>query len=101
MAGRWLAGIGQLVLAVTGFVMVVVWFLELMIQYYGQITGDVPAHPVGWIGATGSILFVASWLWSLVTSISLWHQAKSDETAEPRPVPPRMVDLPGQPPKLL
>jgi hypothetical protein len=100
MAGRWFAGIGQLVLAVVGFVLVVVWFFEVIIQYYGQINGDVQPHSVGWIGATGAILFVASWLWSLVTSISLWRQAESDERAELKTVPPRMADLPGQPPKL-
>ena len=99
MAGRWIAGIGQLALALTGFVMVVVWFFEVMIQYYGQVTGDVPARPVGWIGETGAILFVASWLWALATSISLWRQAKSDEQAELKTVPSRMADLPGQPPK--
>jgi hypothetical protein len=99
MARRVWAGTGQLLLALAGFVLIVVWFFEVMIQYYGQVTGDVPARPVGWIGEIGAILFVASWLWSLVTSLSLWRQAKADEHVEPRPVPPRMTDLPGQPPK--
>ena len=101
MAGRWIAGIGQLALAVAGFVMVVVWFFEIMIQYYGQVTGDVQVRSVGWIGEVGAILFVASWLWSLVTSLSLLRQAKADGQVEPKPIPPRMADLPGKPPKLL
>ena len=100
MARRIFAGVGQLLLALAGFVLIVVWFFEVMIQYYGQVTGDVPARPVGWIGEIGAILFVASWLWALVTSISLWRQAESDERAELKTVPPRMADLPGQPPKL-
>jgi hypothetical protein len=100
MARRVWAGTGQLLLALAGFVLIVVWFFEVMIQYYGQVTGDVPARPVGWIGEIGAILFVASWLWALVTSISLWRQAESDERAELKTVPPRMADLPGQPPKL-
>lgn len=99
MAGRWIAGLGQLALAVAGFVMAVVWFFEIMIQYYGQITGNVPVRSVGWIGEIGATLFVASWLWSLVTSISLLRQAKADGQIEPKPIPPRMADLPGQPPK--
>jgi hypothetical protein len=99
MARRVWAGTGQLLLALAGFVLIVVWFFEVMIQYYGQVTGDVPARPVGWIGEIGAILFVASWLWALVTSISLWRQAESDERAELKTVPPRMADLPGQPPK--
>jgi hypothetical protein len=83
MAGRWFAGSGQLVVAVAGFVLVVVWFFKVMIQYYGQITGDVQPHPVGWIGITGGILFVASWFWALVTSISLFFEARRNAAAEP------------------
>jgi len=83
MAGRWIAGSGQLALAVAGFVMVVVWFFKIMIQYYGQITGDVQPHPVGWIGITGGIAFVVSWLWALVTSISLFFEARRNAAAEP------------------
>lgn len=82
MAGRLIAGSGQLALAVAGFVLVVVWFFKVMIQYYGQITGDVQPHPVGWIGITGAILFVASWFWSLVTSISLFFEARRNAAAE-------------------
>jgi hypothetical protein len=100
MAGRWAAGIGQLALAVAGFVMVVVWFFEVMIEYYGQVTGDVQVRSIGWIGEAGAILFVVSWFWALVTSVSLLRQAKAEEPTGPRSVPPRAADLPGQPPKL-
>ena len=97
MAGRWIAGSGQLAVAVAGFVMVVVWFFKVMTQYYGQITGDVQPYPVAWIGETGGILFVASWLWALVTSISLFFEARRNAAAEPsgnidstgRPAPPK------------
>ena len=82
MAGRWIAGSGQLALAVAGFAMVVVWFFKVMIQYYGEIGGDVQPHPVGWIGETGGILFVASWFWALVTSISLFFEARQNAAAE-------------------
>ena len=83
MAGRWIAGGGQLILAVAGFVLVVVWFFKVMIQYYGEIGGDVQPHPVGWIGEMGGILFVASWFWALVTSISLFFEARRNAAAEP------------------
>jgi len=82
MAGRWVAGSGQLALAVAGFVIFVVWFFKEMIQYYGQISGDVQPHPVWWIGLTGGILFVASWLWALVTSIGLFVEARRNAAAE-------------------
>ena len=83
IAGRWIAGSGQLALAVAGFVMVVVWFFEVMFQYYGEIGGDVQPHPVGWIGETGGILFVASWFWALVTSINLVFEARRNAAMEP------------------
>lgn len=96
MAGRWIAGIGQLVLAVAGFGLVVVWFAEVMIQYYGQVFSDAPTRPVGWIGETGALLFVASWFWSLVTSLSLLRQAAGEESENSKPAPPE----PDPPPKL-
>ena len=95
MAGRWIAGVGQLIVALAGFVLVLVWFFEVMIQYYGQVSGNVPVRPVGWIGETGAILFVASWFWALVTSISLLREANAAHPEESGAPPP-----PAQPPKL-
>ena len=90
MAGRWLAGIGQIILAVAGCVMVLVWFFKVMIQYYGQIGSDAPAaHPVDWkMLVAGAIVFAASWLWSLATSLSLIFEARKNgdvESANSRP----------------
>jgi hypothetical protein len=100
MAGRGIAGMGQLLLAVAGFVFVMVWFCDVMIQFYGQIDGDVPPHPVGWIGELGAILFGAAWLWALVTSISLVARAKSEEPAVLQTVAPPRANPPAKPPKL-
>jgi hypothetical protein len=100
MAGRWVAGIGQLLLAVAGFVLVLVWFCDVMIQYYGQISGNVQLHPVGWVGELGAVVFGAAWLWSLVTSINLVVRAGSEEPAGLQTVPPPTVNPPAEPPKL-
>lgn len=75
LARRWIAGTGQLLLAVVGFVLVMVWFGKLMVQYYGQITGSVEVKPVGDIGLVGAGLFALAWCWSLVTSFSLLRGA--------------------------
>jgi 4a-hydroxytetrahydrobiopterin dehydratase len=76
MARRLFAGIGQLILSFVGFILIMVWFFKLVVvQYYGQINGDVAVHPVGWIGLTGAILFTIAWFWSLVTSFSISRQA--------------------------
>jgi 4a-hydroxytetrahydrobiopterin dehydratase len=72
MARRWVAGAGQLLLSVVGFILILVWFYRLVIvQFYGQMNGSVPVQPVGQIGLTGLILFAAAWLWTLATSVSL------------------------------
>ena len=72
IARRWIAGIGQMVLSVVGFILIMVWFYKLVIvQYYGQINGGVPLPSVARIGLTGGILFALAWLWSLLTSIQM------------------------------
>jgi 4a-hydroxytetrahydrobiopterin dehydratase len=79
LCGRWIAGSGQLVLAVAGFTLVAVWFLKEMIPYYGLMFSDEPPHLPGLkMLAEGAILFAVSWLWSAVTSLSLWREASAN-----------------------
>jgi 4a-hydroxytetrahydrobiopterin dehydratase len=75
MAGRWVAGSGQLLLALAGFIIFLWWFVDEMHQYYGQITGDVLIQPIGGILELGTLLFIAAWFWSLATSISLVRES--------------------------
>jgi len=101
MARRIVAGIGQLLLGLLGFILIVGWMFVLFHRVFLQQLGDpVPPDSSGWMWKWGLLLFGASWLWSLVTSLSLLRQAKADGQVEPKPIPPRMADLPGQPPKL-
>jgi 4a-hydroxytetrahydrobiopterin dehydratase len=80
MAGRRLAGLGQLFLAVLGFVLVFVWFIKIIVPYYGQMFGDHPAPPVNWkTGIYGAVIFAASWVWSLFTSLSLMRAASHEK----------------------
>jgi 4a-hydroxytetrahydrobiopterin dehydratase len=74
LARRWIEGTGQLLLSLAGFAMIMVWFVKLMIEYYGQISGGVTVKPMGWIGLTGAVLFALAWGWSLVTSFSLLRE---------------------------
>ena len=100
MARRFLAGTGQLLLALAGFVLIVGWMFELFHRVFlQQLGGPVPPVASAWMWKWGLLLFGAGWLWSLATSIRLLRQAKADGPAEPKPIPPRMADLPGQPPK--
>jgi 4a-hydroxytetrahydrobiopterin dehydratase len=78
LCGRWIAGTGQLVLAVAGFVLIAVWFFKEMIPYYGLMFGDGPPHlPNLKMLAEGGTLFAVSWLWSAVTSVSLLREASA------------------------
>jgi 4a-hydroxytetrahydrobiopterin dehydratase len=72
---RWIAGGGQLSLSITGFTLFLIWFVKEMIQYYGQISGNVEVQPIGGFLMSGLLLFVLAWVWSAVTSISLLREA--------------------------
>ena len=105
VAGRWLAGLGQLALSVTGFVMIAVWFFKVIIQYYGLMFGEPPPRlPKLALLEAGAILFALSWFWSLVTSISLMREAsrnslESLESFETEHISPPVLNLSGKPPK--
>lgn len=82
MAGRWVEGIGQMTLAVIGFGLVVAWFCLVMVQFYQQINSEGTAKSVAWLGEAGALVFAAAWLWALVTSLSLLHEAKANQGKE-------------------
>jgi 4a-hydroxytetrahydrobiopterin dehydratase len=85
MAGRIVVGVGQLAFALSGFVLVTIWFVQTMRSYYGQMfNSDGTSHrPVVLTGLIlGSTLFAIGWFWSLVTSLSLMREAKNSEADE-------------------
>lgn len=77
LARRFVAGAGQLALAAAGFVLIVGWFVQLFSALYRQMQ-DLPSVPARypWLGKAGLALFIAAWLWSLVTSLSLVRGAQ-------------------------
>jgi hypothetical protein len=81
MAGRWIAGTGQIALALIGFTLVIAWFVLHMSQVIEQFNGESPSKSVAWLWEAGAAIFVASWLWALVTSVSLLREAPANETA--------------------
>src|SRR5689334_22908013 len=70
LARRWIAGTGQLLLAVAGFVMVVGWFAAVILGAYRQLNGGPEPRPMGWLGEAGALTFAAAWCWALITSFS-------------------------------
>ena len=77
IAGRWIAGSGQLLVFLAGFVLYCAWTFKYLAAYYSLMYSDAPDQTAGlkWMLWTGVALCVAGWLWSLVTSISLVREA--------------------------
>ena len=75
LARQWIAGAGQLALALAGFAYVVAWFLQRMHQLYAQLDGGGAVAPSDKYFLYGSVLFGAGWCWSLLTSLDLLRQA--------------------------
>ena len=106
IARRFLAGTGQLLLALAGFTLMLVWFVQMMIRYYGLMFSETqPRLPKLVLLEAGAILFALSWLWALVTSISLLREAsrnslKSLESLETERISPPVLDSSDKPPKL-
>jgi hypothetical protein len=94
MGGRILPGLGQLLLALAGFALVIVWFVLTMKEYYGLMSGDQPTVSYARFFLAGASLFAAAWFWSLLTSLSLLRQAKVPEPPPPGSVPPRITNPP-------
>jgi len=93
LCGCWIAGSGQLVLSVAGFVLVLVWFFKEMIPYYGMMFSDQPPHlPSLKMLADGGILFGIAWLWSGLTSFTLLREASTGHlrSLEKSAVPPQL-----------
>jgi hypothetical protein len=88
LAKCWVVGMGQLILAVTGCGLVVAWFVTTMKEAYASFTADAQLNPSFLLFIIGVVLFIAAWLWALMTSLSLIHEARQNEMAESAKPPP-------------
>lgn len=79
LARRFVAGMGQLIIFVSGFVLFVAWFVDEMRQFYGLMFTDTEPHVRHWLLFAGVGLCALGWLWALVTSLSLMREAKRNE----------------------
>jgi len=81
IAGRWLEGAGQLLLAIVGCGLILIWFVQTMQAYYGQMFSENPTHqPMAFTSLVlGLVIFAVSWFWSLVTSIVLVRTAGRED----------------------
>ncbi|MGH7977119.1 MAG: hypothetical protein ACREC8_10720 [Limisphaerales bacterium] len=101
-ARRFFAGICQLVAVFAGFFLMCAWIIEWCYRIFQAQAGEtVSKNSIGWLWQWGAACFVVSYAWTLITCVSLMRQAKADEEKNRQNIPPRLVDLPGKPPKLL
>ena len=87
MAGRRLAGAGQLLLALAGFALLMGWFLRTTIASYQELVHGAEQKSAAWLGEAGALIFAVAWFWSLITSFQILGSARQDE---PTDVPPRL-----------
>jgi hypothetical protein len=99
MAGRYLAGSGQLLLALAGAALILLWFANILKVAYTlmESTGEPELrHGVGLLGF--GLLFLA-WCWSWISSLSILRQVRRGQEqrlasiappATPAAVPPRL-----------
>ena len=78
-----MAGFGQLLVAVAGFVMLMGWFVLLALQIYNELINDAQPKSVAWLGEAGAVTFAAAWLWALVTSLSVLREERANESRPP------------------
>src|SRR5256885_1724889 len=83
LAGRFLAGIGQLIVALTGFGLFIAWFVQVMIKFYSLINDSSSDTRMDFfLLKLGLIIFAIAWLWSWFTSISIMREAKRNAELE-------------------
>ena len=77
LAGRWIEGVGQLLLFLAGFVLFCVWAFRNLAQYYQMMFNAAPISAPGGIGLalSGGGICALAWVWSLATSFSLLREA--------------------------
>lgn len=97
MGGRITPGLGQLLLFVLGFLLFLFWFLRTMHNYYSLLTEEIenPGPSYMRFLIAGLLFCAASWMWALLTSISLLREGKANESKfGPTMPPPRITNPP-------
>jgi hypothetical protein len=101
-AGWIFTGVCQLSLAIVSCVLVCSWVIGWSYRIYlAQNDEVIPQDSSGWLLKWGIIFFSGSWLWAMVTCVSLVRRATMAERQTTQKVPPRLANSPGKPPKLL
>jgi hypothetical protein len=69
---------------------VLAWFVLTMQEEFRLINDNYTPRSHAFIAEAGGIIFIAAWLWSLVTSIKILQTAKKNEQEATKNPPPRI-----------
>lgn len=76
MGARYVAGTGQLLLALAGAGFILAWFANVLKVAYTIMESTGEPEMRHWMGILGFGLLTLSWLWAWVTSLSLLREAR-------------------------
>ena len=98
MGGRYISGLLQLLLALAGCGLILMWlwknFYSLAFQPLSGPDSTTTPGGYSWSGKWGLFCLVASWVWSGITSLALLRQAKRESPT----TSPTVSPLPGASP---
>ena len=83
IAGRMIEAVGQLILSVTGFCLITGWMVQMVLTAVKKFNDASPEAETSTRQLkVGAAIFILAWIWSLVTSISVWREAKRNAAAK-------------------
>ena len=99
-AGRAFAGIGEMVIVLTGLALIGTWMFEWISRIFqSELDNSVAPLPSAWLWKWGVGLVGLSCVWTIITCVGMILEARANEASLRQNPPPRLSDLP-KPPKL-
>lgn len=93
-AGRIFAGVAQLVMVFAGFFLCLAWMLQWIYRIFQAQIGDpLSSPPAAWMWQLGVAGFAISYLWMLLTCVSLMRQANKNERENREKIPPKLSEM--------
>jgi hypothetical protein len=77
VAGRWISGIGQIVVSVFGFIITLLWLVAFVRSWMSSHQMPADLGPQFGKALLGLAIFLFAWCWALVTSLFILSKAYS------------------------
>ena len=99
MAGRYIAGSGQLLLSLGAAALILLWFANLLKVAYSIMESSGEPDLKHWMGLLGFGLLFLAWCWAWISSIGILREVRRghkqqwdslQQKAASQPIPPRI-----------